>query len=135
MENLPSKNGSTIQAGWTGNVTNGLFEVFALNYPFWNHELTDEQVAAKKRLWATRLQNFTPEAVNEAVNEIVASHPDKSGPTLATFLDIATSLRRARQRESDNDRIAQARGYESWDALCRDQRIGIYYEASTFPAK
>ena len=111
--------------------TNALFELFAVAYPFWNHGLTDDQIKAKKRLWAMRIARFTPEQINQVVDEVVDIVGDKSGPTIEQFLDVANSLRRQRERAAENDRVAREKGYESWDALCRDQGIGVYYEKGT----
>lgn len=124
--NLPLSSDSTTQVGSLAQITNEAFELFAINYPFWNHNLTPDQVIAKKRLWANRLQRFTAEQINEAMDEAIATIGDKSGPTMEQFLGIAHSLRRQRKRTDENDRIAHEKGYESWDALCRDQQIGIY---------
>ena len=137
MENKPApyQNDSKTLAGSNpvevGKIVNGIFEVFLINYPFWNHGLTEDQINAKKRLWISRLQRFSGQAINEAVDEVIDVIGDKSGPTMKQFLDIAHSMRRAKNRTAENDAIAHAKGYDSWDELCREQKIGVYWDSSS----
>jgi hypothetical protein len=130
MENLPSKNDYSIQAGEVPQevklIANGMFEAFAINYPFWNHGLLDEQVLAKKRLWSSRLVRFGEDEIARATNIVLDTIGDKAGPVLEQFLEIVHAERRAQKRKQADDEMARDKGFRDYDHLCQVNKIGRY---------
>lgn len=63
-----------------------IFELFALNYQYWQYNKTEQELNAAKMLWLSNLKHVSLERCDEAANRAIKIY--KAPPAISEFLAL-----------------------------------------------
>jgi len=99
VKNLPSKVSEADFAapkkseGPKAEAIKDLFEIMAINYPFFLPQ-SDDDLTRKISMWVAGLDRFDYATREKALNDVMRTVTDKGGPTIGEFAKLCSSQHR-----------------------------------------